>query len=74
MCVSEVEDIDVDYLWSQQDGNTCRTANKIIKKTFGERLEPVTWHPRLCDLTPLDHFLWRYVKSNIVPWERIFGA
>ncbi|GFU22557.1 hypothetical protein TNCV_1304451 [Trichonephila clavipes] len=38
-------------------------------KTFGDRLisrfGPVNWPPRSCDLTPLDYFLWGYVKSLV---------
>ncbi|GFU69830.1 transposable element Tc3 transposase [Trichonephila clavipes] len=56
-------------LWFQQDGATCHTARAIIdllKDTFGVRLisrfGPVNWPPRSCDLTPLDYFLWGYVK------------
>ncbi|GFX73771.1 putative transposable element [Trichonephila clavipes] len=26
---------------------------------------PVNWPPRSCDLTPLDYFLWSYVKSLV---------
>ncbi|GFV66183.1 uncharacterized protein TNCV_2901091 [Trichonephila clavipes] len=37
-----------------------------MKDTFGDslisRFGPVNW-PRSCDLTPLDYFLWSYVKS-----------
>ncbi|GFS85623.1 DUF4817 domain-containing protein [Trichonephila clavipes] len=56
----------------QQDGATCHTARAIIdllKDTFGDRLisrlGPVNWPPRSCDLTPLDYFLWGYVKSLV---------
>ncbi|GFU70731.1 DUF4817 domain-containing protein [Trichonephila clavipes] len=39
------------------------------KDTFGDRLisrsGPVNWPPRSCDLTPLDYFLWSYVKSLV---------
>ncbi|GFV53621.1 putative transposable element [Trichonephila clavipes] len=39
----------------------------LLKDTFGDRLisrfGPVNWPPRSCDLTPLDYFLWGYVKS-----------
>ncbi|GFT73340.1 putative transposable element [Trichonephila clavipes] len=38
----------------------------LLKDTFGDRLisrfGPVNWPPRSCDLTPLDYFLWVYVK------------
>ena len=36
---------------------------------FGEqfisRLGPVNQPPRSCDLTPLDYFLWGYVKAHV---------
>ncbi|GFY25970.1 hypothetical protein TNCV_1917201 [Trichonephila clavipes] len=41
----------------------------LLKDTFGDRLisrfGPVNWPPRSCGLTPLDYFLWGYVKSLI---------
>ncbi|GFT02857.1 putative DD41D transposase [Trichonephila clavipes] len=51
---------------------TCHTARAtidLLKDTFGDRLisrfGPVNWPPRSCDLTPLDYFLWGYVKSLV---------
>ncbi|GFY26877.1 transposable element Tc3 transposase [Trichonephila clavipes] len=59
-------------LWFQQDGATCHTARAtidLLKDTFGDRLisrfGPVNWPPRSCDLTPLDYYLWVYVKSLV---------
>ncbi|GFY23620.1 transposable element tcb2 transposase [Trichonephila clavipes] len=59
-------------LWFQQDGATCHTAHAtidLLKDTFGDRLisrfGPVNWPSRSCDLTPLDYFLWGYVKSLV---------
>ncbi|GFX38080.1 putative transposable element [Trichonephila clavipes] len=63
-------------LWAelrfQQDGATCHTARatiNLLKDTFGDRLisrfGPVNWPPRSCDFTPLDYFLWGYVKSLV---------
>ncbi|GFT29271.1 uncharacterized protein TNCV_3588501 [Trichonephila clavipes] len=59
-------------LWFQQDGATCHTARAtidLLKDTLGDRLisrfVPVNWPPRSCDLTPLDYFLWGYVKSLV---------
>ncbi|GFX55514.1 DUF4817 domain-containing protein [Trichonephila clavipes] len=56
----------------RQDGATCHTARAtidLLKDTFGDRLisrfGPVNWTPRSCDLTPLDCFLWGYVKSLV---------
>ncbi|GFV71501.1 hypothetical protein TNCV_4562531 [Trichonephila clavipes] len=40
--------------------------SSLLKDTLGDRLisrfGPVNWPPRSCDLTPLDDFLWAYVK------------
>ncbi|GFX10614.1 protein Wnt-5a [Trichonephila clavipes] len=56
----------------QQDGATCHTARAtidLLKDTFGDhlisRFGPVNWPPRSCDLTPLDYFLWGYIKSLV---------
>ncbi|GFU07362.1 uncharacterized protein TNCV_2130711 [Trichonephila clavipes] len=70
--IPELNNHDVQELWFQQDGATCHTARAtidLLKGTFGDRLisrfGPVNWPPRSCDLTPLDYFLWGYVKSLI---------
>ncbi|GFX48078.1 uncharacterized protein TNCV_4114131 [Trichonephila clavipes] len=70
--IPELNNHDVQELWFQQDGATCHTARAtidLLKDTFGDRLisrfAPVNWPPRSCDLTPLDYFLWGYVK----PWS-----
>ncbi|GFW22918.1 uncharacterized protein TNCV_2381331 [Trichonephila clavipes] len=68
--IPELNNHDVQELWFQQDGATCHTARAtidLLKDTFGDhlisRFGPVNWPPRSCDLTPLDYFLWGYVKS-----------
>ncbi|GFT21844.1 uncharacterized protein TNCV_3179511 [Trichonephila clavipes] len=47
----------------------CRARIDLLKDTFGDRLisrlGPVNWPPRSCDLTPLDYFMWGYVKSLV---------
>ncbi|GFW36545.1 uncharacterized protein TNCV_1955451 [Trichonephila clavipes] len=55
-----------------KDGATCPTARAtidLLKDTFGDRLisrfGPMNWPRRSCDLTPLDYFLWGYVKSLV---------
>ncbi|GFV76421.1 DUF4817 domain-containing protein [Trichonephila clavipes] len=46
-----------------------RATIDLLKDTFGDRLisrfGSVNWPPRSCDLTPLDYFLWSYVKSLV---------
>ncbi|GFS84803.1 uncharacterized protein TNCV_2956981 [Trichonephila clavipes] len=70
--IPELNNHDVQELWFQQDGATCHTARAtihLLKDTFGDRLisrfGSVNWPPRSCDLTPLDYFLWGYVKSLV---------
>ncbi|GFV47153.1 retrovirus-related Pol polyprotein from transposon 17.6 [Trichonephila clavipes] len=70
--IPELNNRDVQKLWFQQNGATCHTARAtidLLKDTFGDRLisrfGPVNWPPRSCDLTPLDYFLWGYVKSLV---------
>ncbi|GFU59896.1 uncharacterized protein TNCV_4726591 [Trichonephila clavipes] len=67
--IPELNNHDVQELWFQ-DGATRHTARAtidLLKDTFGDhlisRFGPVNWPPRSCDLTPLDYFLWGYVKS-----------
>ncbi|GFU99119.1 transposable element Tc3 transposase [Trichonephila clavipes] len=70
--IPELNNHDVQELWFQQDGATCHTARAtidLLKDTFGDRLVsrfgPLNWPLRSCDLTPLDYFLWGYVKSLV---------
>ncbi|GFT88499.1 putative transposable element [Trichonephila clavipes] len=70
--IPELNNLDVQELWFQQDGATCHTARAtidLLKDTFCDRLisrfGPVNWPPRSCDLTPLDYFLWGYVMSLV---------
>ncbi|GFV37607.1 transposable element Tc3 transposase [Trichonephila clavipes] len=63
---------DVRELLFQQDDATCHTARAtidLLKDTFSDRLisrlGPVNWPPTSWDLTPLDYFLWGYVKSLV---------
>ncbi|GFS83346.1 transposase [Trichonephila clavipes] len=70
--IPELNNHDVQELWFQQDGATCHAARAtidLLKGSFGDRLisrfGPVNWPPRSCDLTPLDYFLWGYVKSLV---------
>jgi len=68
----EIESRNLDDIWFQQDGATCHTSREsiaLLRQQFGEQLisrfGPITWPPRSCDITPLDFFLWGYVKSKV---------
>ena len=70
--VPQLQGIDIADKWFQQDGATCHTARQtieLLRETFGDRIisrnGPVNKPPRSCDLTPLDYFLWGYVKSKV---------
>jgi len=70
--VPQLNGVNVEELWFQQDGATCHTTRdtiNLLQETFDERLisckGPVHWSPRSCDITPLDYFLWGYLKSLI---------
>ena len=68
----KIGDTDMVNMWSQQDGVTCHTAAEtinLLRTKFGDAIisknGPVNWPPRSCDLTPLDFFLWGYIKSVV---------
>ena len=68
----ELNELDIDDMWFQQDCATSYTARvtvDLLKGQFGERVisrnGPVEWLPRSCDLTPLDFFLWGHIKSLV---------
>ncbi|GFX45313.1 putative transposable element [Trichonephila clavipes] len=63
--IPELNNHDVQEMWYHQDGTTCHTARAtidLLKDRLISRFGPVNWLPRSCDLTPLDYFLWGYVK------------
>ncbi|GFU67077.1 hypothetical protein TNCV_4969261 [Trichonephila clavipes] len=63
----------VEFFFKNDEGHNvtvnARATIDLLKDTFGDRLisrfGPVNWPPRSCDLTPLDYFLWGYVKSLV---------
>lgn len=68
----ELDAMDVDDMWFQQDGATCHTAHatiEVLREKFNGRIisrnSEHNWPPRSCDLTPLDFFLWGYLKSKV---------
>lgn len=70
--ISEIIDLNVPDMWIQQDGakpHTMRATIELLREDFGERIisggTDCIWPPRSCDLTPLDYFLWGYVKDRV---------
>ena len=49
--------------------HTARETIQLLHETFPgrvlSRLGDQNWPPRSCDLTPLDFFLWSYLKSQV---------
>ena len=65
----ELDELDMNDMWFQQDGATSHTARvtiDLLKGKFGERVisrnGPVEWPLCSCDLMPLDFFLWGHIK------------
>lgn len=59
-------------LWFQQDGcpaHNSRQVQTFLTETFGEKIistnGPVRWPARSPDLTPLDFYLWGFVKNEV---------
>lgn len=68
----QLEDMELDGMCFQQDGATAHTTNAnidFLHTKFPERVisrnGDVNWPPRSCDITPLDFFLWGYVKDKV---------
>ncbi|EZA61679.1 hypothetical protein X777_10511, partial [Ooceraea biroi] len=59
----QLNDLDLENMWFQQDEATCHTADEtiaLLQEKFSERVISrrgnVNWPQRSCDLTPLDFF------------------
>src|SRR5215467_11024129 len=60
-------------MWFQQDGAPPHFAN-LVKRYLNKKFRnkwigrdgPVNWPPRSPDLSPLDFFLWGYVKDKVM--------
>jgi hypothetical protein len=68
----QLEGMDMEDMWFQQDGATCHTAREITELLQEKLPGHVTsrngdqnWPQRSCDLTPCDIFLWGFVKSRV---------
>lgn len=69
---NETNDLNLNDMWFQQDGATCHTARETVTllqtkypgRVISQRGD-IDWPPRSCDLTPLDFFLWGYLKERV---------
>lgn len=68
----QLDGIDVENMFFQQDGATCHTAHEtmvLLRTKFPDRVisrfGDQNWPPRSCDLTPMDFFLWGYLKGKV---------
>lgn len=59
-------------IWWFQDGAPAHRARRVhtrLQQLFGPRVvsfgHPTEWPPRSPDLTPLDYFLWGYLKDRV---------
>ena len=59
-------------VWWAQDGAPCHSRREVtarLTELFGDRViamnRAVEWPARSPDLTPLDFFLWGYLKSKV---------
>lgn len=64
------------HTWFQQDGATPHTAREtmaLLRDFFPEKLisrfGDIPWPPRSPDLTPMDFFLWGYLKNKVYESE-----
>lgn len=68
----EDPDLPSDNIWFQQDGapphyaaNVRRYLEEVFPGRWIGRRGAIEWPPRSPDLTPLDFFLWGYLKSKV---------
>ena len=68
---TKIEEENIGNIWFQQDGSTCHTTEAtldVLRPVYEDRIiscrADVVWPPRICDLTPLDYYLWLAVKHK----------
>lgn len=66
-------EIQQEHIWFQQDGappHFARQVRETLNLTFRDRWigreGPVNWPARSPDLTPLDFFLWGFIKGKVM--------
>lgn len=68
----KLQTIDIENMLFQQDGapwHTKFTTINILRKKFPDRVisrnGDINFPPRSCDLSPVDFFLWGYIKDKV---------
>ena len=68
---TKIQEEDIGNIQFQQDGAKCHTAKAILdvlcpvfEDRINSRSADVLWTSRICDLTPLDYYLWGAVKDK----------
>ena len=68
----QLDSMDTEDMWFQQDGTTYHTVHETTELLRGKfpgrvisRNGDQNWPPRSCDLTPCNFFLWGFVKSRV---------
>ena len=68
----ELDELDINDMWFQQNGATSHTARvtiDLLKGKFGKRVISrnflVEWPPRSYELTPFHFFFWGHIKSLV---------
>lgn len=70
--LEELPDIETEQMWIQQDGappHYHRQVREFLHHHYPQKWIGrdgfISWPPRSCDLTPLDFFLWGYIKDRV---------
>lgn len=70
--LEEVDDIEREQMWIQHDGAPAhyyREVREFLNNHYPQKWIGrdgfIAWPPRSCDLTPLDFFMWGYIKDRV---------
>ena len=68
---TKIEEENISKIWFQQDDATCHIAEAtldVLRPVFEHRIisrrADDVWPPRICDLPPLDYYLWDAVNDK----------
>ena len=61
---TKIEEEDIGNIWFQQAEAILDVLRPVFEERIINRKADVVWPPRICDLTPLDYYLWGAVKGK----------